>query len=418
MIAVVSPSPRVLPFLVSLYVFALATSMSLMEISSTLLIVFCLYSLVVGKMRFPPWKEIPFWKPMGVFAVVAVLGILASQTTLKEKLYDLGRMRFFILYLFVFLALRALSPSQRWIKVLFWTTFVVSLYGFVQHFVAIDLLRPEGKKVLMYAMQDAKIGPLVVGTFNHHLTFSNVYLLFACLFFSLGLSGKHISFFSLGCFLFLLVCWTHSRMAWVAVPICVVLAVGLLRGVKSSLVAIALGTLAMGVVWSSSASLRSRFQETFGTSQQLSYVPRARLWHAQWEMFKEHPFLGVGWNTNERKAKEYVDRLYPEQKEQGFYGHAHSMVLQILSTTGLLGLSAFLWLWAEIFFSLWQLGRQTRGGTQALAVGLWTAFVGFWIQGLTQWNFGDAEVVHSVVFFWAAAAIIKTERMHTESTLH
>ena len=49
-------------------------------------------------------------------------------------------------------------------------------------------MRPEGRKVLLYAIPDQKIGPLVVGTFNHHLTFANVYLLYGCLFLALGVA--------------------------------------------------------------------------------------------------------------------------------------------------------------------------------------------------------------------------------------
>jgi O-antigen ligase len=137
--------------------------------------------------------------------------------------------------------------------------------------------------------------------------------------------------------------------------------------------------------------------------------PRQRLWKAQLVMFREHPLIGVGWNNNERKAKEVVDRLYPEQREN-FYGHAHSVPLQILSTTGLLGFAAFVWIWVEIFRAASQvLAQRSRDQIEHwLARGLIVGFVGFNIQGLTQWNFGDAEVLHNVVFFWAVIAALQT----------
>jgi O-antigen ligase len=139
---------------------------------------------------------------------------------------------------------------------------------------------------------------------------------------------------------------------------------------------------------------KQRFDRTvFQKDDFYNLGPRTRLWHAQWEIFKDHPWIGVGYNNNERLAKTYVDRLYPSRSDN-FYGHAHNTPLQILATTGLLGSIAYLWLWGTIFWSLYQ----------KRSWGLIAAFVGFQIQGLTQWNFGDAEVVHSLMFFWALAA--------------
>ena len=42
---------------------------------------------------------------------------------------------------------------------------------------------------------------------------------------------------------------------------------------------------------------------------------------------------------------------------------------------------------------------------------LLAAFIGFHVQGLTQWNFGDAEVAHNVVFFWALAAAMPYKKV-------
>lgn len=403
--------------LIGFYSIALATSMSLMEIASTLLVLFCLYLIATKKIAVPKLRDVPFAKPILLMALIASLGILLSGTTVKEKIYDLGRMRFFILYFFVYLSLTSLEGNRPWIRVLLWTTALVSVYGFVQHFISIDLIRPEGKKVLMYALQEEKIGPLVVGTFNHHLTFSNIYLFFGCLFFSLGLGKTNFRLTLFGLFLFLLVAWTHSRMAWVAIPVCLVVSVYYLRGRKAAFTALVLGVLALSAVYFSSHSLRERFERSFVTSQEVSYAPRLRLWHAQWEMFKEHPLLGMGWNTNERRAKDYVDRLYPNV-EKNFYGHAHSMLLQILATTGVIGFAAFLWIWFEVFQSLLLSVKRLKGEDLALAVGLLSAFVGFWIQGLTQWNFGDAEVTHSVVFFWAVAATLYSQAQNSPHTVH
>jgi len=33
------------------------------------------------------------------------------------------------------------------------------------------------------------------------------------------------------------------------------------------------------------------------------------------------------------------------------------------------------------------------------------------IQGLTQWNFGDAEVLHNLIFFWAIVAVLSEKEI-------
>ena len=47
-----------------------------------------------------------------------------------------------------------------------------------------------------------------------------------------------------------------------------------------------------------------------------------------------------------------------------------------------------------------------QGIQRWLGLGLLATFVGFQIQGLTQWNFGDLEVLHNVLFLWALAGVM------------
>lgn len=396
---------KALTFGLSFYVFAMATSMSLMEIGAGLLFVLYLFS------PYPhlSFKKVPLALPIVCFLLVVLAGIASGDSALKDKLYDLGRTRFFLVYFILFFLLKnreTESPhSYEWLKVLRSILWVVGIYGFVQHFVALDLIRPEGKKVLLYALQDEKIGPLVLGTFNHHLTFANSYLFFACLFLSLGLVSPKKAWYdlALGAFLFLLIFWTQSRIAWVAIPFCLVTMAVCHYGKRALLISMVGSLLFVTTVYLVSPSFQERFSKTFETTDARSFVPRLNLWKTQIEMFKDHPLLGMGWNNNERHSKEYLDRIpvgaYPHQ-----YGHAHSMPLQILATTGAFGLFFFLWIWAGLFRLSLNAVRVQSGFKKGLAIGAFASFVGFWIQGLTQWNFGDAEVVYTLIFFWALAA--------------
>lgn len=383
--------------------------MSFMEIGSALLLLLVLFSTLRKNLSL----EIPLAKPVLVFVAIAVVGILLGESTVREKIYDLGRMRFFLLYFILFAVLISEGPKYKWLSVLRVTTFVIGIYGFVQHFIAIDLIRPEGKKVLLYALQDEKIGPLVVGTFNHHLTFSNSYLFFACLFLSLGFSDPKGRWkdLGLGLFLSLLVFWTQSRVAWVALPICMLLLSFFHFGKRAFAISVVGVVALVAGLYLSNPAFQDRLAKTFQVTDHRSFEPRLNLWKAQIKMWQEKPLLGVGWNNNERHSKEYVDRLAPTHTD-AFYGHAHSMPLQILATTGVLGLVVFLWIWFGVFTKSLALVKSQDRMIRALGIGALASFVGFWIQGLTQWNFGDAEVIHTVVFFWALVGVYsRSERL-------
>jgi len=170
-----------------------------------------------------------------------------------------------------------------------------------------------------------------------------------------------------------------------------------------------LGVVLLGTgLYRTDRGVQERVKRTlFERDTQYNADPRLHLWKAQFHILMENRWIGVGYNNNERKSKEYIDRLYPEVEEK-FYGHAHSTPLQILSTTGVLGFLVFLWLWIAIFKRNWTLYKTYPRGSleKAISLGLLAGFIGFHIQGLTQWNFGDAEVLHNLMFFWAVLATL------------
>lgn len=395
-----------------LYLVSLFTSISEMELFSALLVLLLGIEFTLKRPAFRDWVFPPLFKPLLCFIGVIWLGILLGDASFRDKLYDFQRVRFFFLYFFLYYVLREQIENKIGSRVLVGMCVAIGVYGTLQHFVSIDLVRPEGKKVLLYAIQNEKIGPLVVGTFNHHLTFSNVFLFYATLFFGIGLSHfpKKSGILLLGGWIYLLCLWTESRMGWVAIPITVSI-IALIRGWKFFLTGLVGISLLFVTLYQFDPGFQERLKRTVGGSEDAYSVgPRSRLWKAQLEMFKDHLWLGVGFNNNERKAREYVNRLYPE-RDDNFYGHAHSNVLQLLSTTGLLGLACYFWLWCTIFITNVRYLRLSTGALErGLAIGLLAGFIGFHLQGITQWNFGDAEVLHNLIFFWALLFVITSEK--------
>jgi O-antigen ligase len=74
----------------------------------------------------------------------------------------------------------------------------------------------------------------------------------------------------------------------------------------------------------------------------------------------------------------------------------HSAPLQILVERGVLGLAAWLAIWAAFFTRCVGLLRRLPSKATAertLVVGSLVAIVGFLVGGLSEYNFGDSEVV-------------------------
>ena len=116
------------------------------------------------------------------------------------------------------------------------------------------------------------------------------------------------------------------------------------------------------------------------------------MWRSGGAMLQERPLLGVGPGGVKR---EYPRFAVPEAVKQRT-GHLHNTPLQILVERGLLGLAAWLWIWVAFYVRagtlLYRLGPDRRE-SRALIVGSLAAVTGFLVSGVSEYNFGDSEVV-------------------------
>ena len=111
------------------------------------------------------------------------------------------------------------------------------------------------------------------------------------------------------------------------------------------------------------------------------------------EMIKDHPLFGVG----PERVKEEFPKYYT-RNDIDFYGHLHNNILQIGAERGLLCLAAFLWFIVELYRSLLRLLRESEGDSHWVVLGSLAALTGLIIAGLTEFNFGDSEVL--ILFFF------------------
>jgi O-antigen ligase len=100
----------------------------------------------------------------------------------------------------------------------------------------------------------------------------------------------------------------------------------------------------------------------FDRAQNPGIDMRLRLWDDAWRLFLTHPIAGTGIGTFDEMAYRLPDASSnPYFRGTGW--HAHNVPLHILSEAGVLGLAAWVCLWAVIIRALlraWNMGTQVE----------------------------------------------------------
>ena len=128
---------------------------------------------------------------------------------------------------------------------------------------------------------------------------------------------------------------------------------------------------------------------------------RLYMWKSGAAMWKERPIMGWGPGGVKR---EYERFALPEAYKKRT-GHVHNTPLQILVERGVLGLAAWLSIWVGFYAHAVELLRRLaaeRIRERALVTGSLAAVTGFLVAGLSEYNFGDSEVV---MLAWAIVAL-------------
>lgn len=138
-----------------------------------------------------------------------------------------------------------------------------------------------------------------------------------------------------------------------------------------------------------SETMKRRLDPEYFTSGG-STSKRVDMWHEGWAMVKEHPLTGVGDRDLEKIGPQYYSA-----PGMIYFGHLHSNPVMLAAIWGVPGLILGM---GFLFRQLWLLGQRWRQFRKTMvmaetgwtlgALGIWA---GFFVAGLTEWYFGDAE---------------------------
>jgi O-antigen ligase len=124
---------------------------------------------------------------------------------------------------------------------------------------------------------------------------------------------------------------------------------------------------------------------------------RLEMWGGGLEMVKAHPITGVG-----DRGLEEISPDYYTSPNNLYFGHLHNNIVQMAVIWGIPGLifgQAFVFAGLWFLVKRWRTLRRRPAGLRATpaqsgwvlgAIGVW---ISFYIAGLTEWYFGDAETM-------------------------
>lgn len=186
---------------------------------------------------------------------------------------------------------------------------------------------------------------------------------------------------------FLGLIFASERSAWLGM-LCALLCVCFYispRRFFEGLVALA---LLFALAWFTVPVVQTRLSPLLNAKTDVGVTARISIWNQAWQLFQEHPMTGVG-------ALHFPRIDLPEAIVPGHskdLNHAHSNYLQILSTTGILGFTSFLWLLTTALTAAYRQAKSPSPLYAAIGLGLFGAMVSLAVAGIFEYNFGSGQV--------------------------
>ncbi len=406
----------VLVFLLSVYLFALPISLGVMEMASSLL---CIIGLVLMVSRQKTDWRVPvgFWPALGLFTV-GVISAFQNDLPQKHLIHGIGKLRWVFVYYFIFNLMREINFPVKFKKLLPYFTPLVGLvafFAFTQFWTGLDLLRDENFVFSKAIDEGGVLRFRSIGFFNNPLTYGYVYSGFFCIlfaqaarvFFEKGIKNKFFLLYSLtSLIVFASIVTSYSRGVWIALAFGILVAAYFINK-KLVKILLVLGPIFVVALALADSDFQNRITSVVNF-QDNSNSERIEIWRANWAMFKDHPWLGVGYEYNDVLIGKYFDKL---GIVDGHESHAHNDYLQFLVGTGIFGLLFYL---GFIFVLLKKnYNLIIDGKNKYIAIGTLTLFVTILVGNLTECAFKDAEINHTFIFFASLIASLARSKKNS-----
>ena len=370
-----------------IFVFASTFSIAVSQISLSITVLLWT-ALCVLDPAFRP-GQLVLALPLAAFTLVSIISSLLSG----DPAAALGNLKNYLLFVIVWLtaSLAAQGSVRR------------NVYGIL-------LVSGTGSAVFGVVIYFLGMGrgslDRTPGSFSNEMTFGGIMMLLLSLYSAVSIARgipRRLRIFSIiaAAAASAALLLTQTRSSWLAmfVSVIVILAVLRRRWIPVYLV------LVVAWVMLAPGAYRDRIA-TIWDHRFRTNVQRINLVKGGISIFREHPVIGTG---PVDLGDIYREHMPPEAVH--VHGHMHNIFLHVAVTLGTLGLLAFVWLLGAIFRIV---GRNLRLDLpppgRALTAGSLGAMTGFIVNGLFDWNFGDAEVLTMMLIIVGLNAAVYRER--------
>lgn len=304
--------------------------------------------------------------PVVVFSVFAVSSTVfaLNQFSPKEILVSslfLIRFLFYFSVMIITLNVVKREKTEKWINIFLATGTVLIFLGFVQLLFVPNLLflTPYGWDPHQTRIVSSFLDPNFTGI---------VFVFLASFSLSKYLFRKNSAFLLIFLFSSIAVLLTFSRSSYLAY-LCALLVIGILKSAKITSAAILIFFLSF--IFIPQARERVAGAITFDETSKA----RVESWQKALLVFKDHFFVGVGFNTYRYSQASYGFF----ENDQTLGGHSgagsDSSLLLVAATTGIFGLGAFIW----ILISIWETVAKSSKRS-FIALGALASFIGLLVH--------------------------------------
>jgi O-antigen ligase len=326
------------------------------------------------------WKQarFPLWVPFLLFISASVLAVVTAV--------DPGY---------------SVKPLKKLLQILIFFWAVNSIKDEKEKDFLILLLAVAGCVAALYGIYQGLLTPVttatrVEGTMSIYMTFAGI----------LMLSGL----VALGRFLM-----REPRENWLGVAVFLIVVCLLLTLTRQAWLGFLAGLVFLVFIWKkrllwgipvllalallfSPAGVKQRIHSMVDLSD-WTYQSRLALWQGGWQVFKDYPLTGCGFRCMDLVHTDYPDPTGYIKKYRGM----HNNFVQLTVDTGLLGLTAWISIWACYFLALFRKTRDPAKNSSAnwVIYGSCAAVLGFLAGGVFEVNFYDSEVTMLLYFIMA-----------------
>jgi len=333
--------------------------------------------------------------PIAAFLVAVAIGVIWAvdfRHSLKGYM-TLGWMSIFFL---TANNVKDVTRFRKLIRLLISITTIAGAYGIFQHLTRIDFF--GNVKHLNQPIARS------IGFFNAPLTFGNYILLVLPV--VIGLSsyskkGREKRWLWLsGLIIMTAIIFSYGQGVWLGL-IGGLIFMAILRS-KKLVFFVLTGIIVCSTVLFilPSSKFSQRIMETIKSTRPVG--DRIYFLEGGLKIIRDYPITGVGW---EGFRKVYPRYRPVEARESGC--NAHNNFLDVTVDSGLLGLGVFLWFLMTIYKVGFRIFKKLEDGCfKGIAWGFLGSFTAFLIAGLSQYNFGDSEVVMLFYFLLGMVMVI------------